>query len=102
MGRRSACLAVALPVALSIAGIIPGSYSPQDDGILLRPLWLALRPTATMPFLTVGTLIAIVNGAFAVASVRDSLPSAERRLQMQRWQLQQLLPEQPNAESAQA
>ncbi len=89
----TACLAVALPIALELGGVVPSSYLPVGDGIVLRPLWLAFPPAGTLVFITIGTLIAIVNGARAVAQVRDALLVAERRVQMQRWQLQQLLPE---------
>ena len=89
----SGVLAVALPLLLTACGILPSSYVPSGDGILMRPLWLAFPPNATLAFITVGTLIAIVNGARAVAQVREALSQAERRTQMQRWQLSQLLPE---------
>ena len=93
----SGCLAVALPVLLSAAGITPSSYVPSGDGLLLRPLWLSFPPTWTIAFITLSTLIAIANGSRSVALVRDALNQAERRNQMQRWQLQQLLPEEPEA-----
>lgn len=80
----SACLAVALPVVLSATGVTPVNYLAQGGGILMRPLWLELPPMGTLLFVAIGTLIAIVNGAFSVVSVRDSLTIAERRLQMQR------------------
>ena len=91
----SACVTVALPVGLVVAGISPTSYLPPGDGILRRPLRIHPPPMATMRLVTASTLIAIIDGAFAVARVRDSLTVAERRLQMQRWQLQQLLSGQP-------
>jgi len=89
----SGVLAVALPLLLTACGILPSSYVPSGDGILMRPLWLAFPPNATLAFITVGTLIAIVNGARSVSQVREALTQAERRTQMQRWQLSQLLPE---------
>jgi len=89
----SGCLAVLLPVVLPLVTPMPSAYLPSGDGILVRPLWLALPPIGTAIFVTLGTLIAVVNGSLAVGRVRDSLTLAERRLQMQRWQLQQLLPE---------
>ena len=91
----SACVTVALPAGLVVAGISPTTCLPPGDGILRRPLGIDLPPTATMRFVTASTLIAIIDGAFAVARVRDSLTVAKRRLQMQRWQLQQLLSGQP-------
>jgi hypothetical protein len=95
----TACLAIVVPVVLPLFGLLPASYVPSGDGILLRPLWLALPPTATVVFITVGTLIAIVNGTRALAQVRDALTEAERRVQLQRWQLSHLLPdEQPPEE----
>jgi serine/threonine-protein kinase len=89
----SGCAAVAVPVVLSALGVTPASYVPSGEGMLLRPLWLSFPPGATIAFLTISTLIAIANGARSVALVRDALTKAERRNQMQRWQLQQLLPD---------
>jgi serine/threonine protein kinase len=92
----SGCAAVALPVLLSAAGITPSSYIPSGDGILLRPLWLEFPPMWTIVFLTLSTLIAIINGSRSVGQVREALTEAERRNQMQRWQLSQLLPDEPS------
>ena len=93
----SGCLAILAPVALPLVGVVPSAYLPSGEGLLLRPLWVELPPRATLVFLTIGTLIAVVNGARAVSEVRDALTSAERKLQLQRWQLQQLLPnDRPN------
>jgi hypothetical protein len=94
----SGCLAIAVPVLLAAVGVVPSSYVGTGDGILMRPLWLKLPPTATLLLVTIGCVIAVVNGARSVAEVRDALTAAERRLQMQRWQLSQLLPDEGPAE----
>jgi len=91
----SGCLAILVPLALPLVGLAPYSYVSEGGGLLLRPTWLALPPVPTAAIITVGTLIAIMNGVRGVAAVRDALTSAERRNQMQRWQLQQLLPDDP-------
>jgi hypothetical protein len=89
----SGCVAIALPVLLAWVDIIPSSYVASGDGILLRPLWLSFPPMWTIAFLTLSTLIAVINGARNVGQVREALTEAERRNHMQRWQLRQLLPE---------
>jgi hypothetical protein len=95
----SGCIAIALPVLLAWTGVIPSSYVASGDGILLRPLWLSFPPMWTIVFLTLSTLIAVVNGARNVGQVREALTRAERRNHVQRWQLSQLLPEDAGADA---
>lgn len=101
--RRLAYLAAAasvvvVPMGLELYGILPPSYVFEGGRVIIDPHLTALPRTATLAFLVLATVAAIVVPPLLIARTRDSLRAAERDLFVQAWQLEQLLP--PEARSA--
>jgi len=94
------CVAVVLPAALGAVGLLPAPYAFQNDTIVILPRMLHFPEAPTTAFLAVSNVAIIVTACLMVARVRDSVAQAERRLQVQAWQLRQLFP--PEAQAAAA
>ncbi len=67
-------------------------YAFSDHGMLIRPgaIDLPLGPTVAM--LRVAALATILTSALSVSRVRDALHTAEKKVNLQAWQIRQLLP----------
>lgn len=86
-------LVVAGPLALEAFGVVSASYRFEDGvmSILPRMVRFPTAPTLlTLAFASLGTILTL---SVAVSRIRDELTKAERRLQLQAWQLRQLVPE---------
>jgi serine/threonine-protein kinase len=94
---RLAYLAVAagvviVPLGLELAGILEPSYVFAGDRMIITPHLTELPQTATLTFLILATVAAIVVPALLLARARDGLRHAERDLAIHAWQMEQLLP----------
>ena len=78
----------------AFAGLLPPSFEYVDEGLLLLPRALDLRPTSTTSALLWSNLTFIVTSAIVLARLRDALSLAERRLALHAMQLRQLLEDQ--------
>src|SRR5205823_425354 len=87
------CLALALPVVLELTGVSPRSYLFHDGLITLVPHGNRFPELPTLVFLTVANLVVIAGASLFVGRVRSALTAAERRLQLQTWQLRRLVPD---------
>ena len=92
-----ASMAMVVPAALELIGILPASYTFIDDTMVVRPHLTDLPRYQTLVLLWVGNLAAIVLPAALVSRPRDALRDAERRLAVVAWQLRQLVPSQSGA-----
>ncbi len=87
------CLAVAVPLLLEVAGVLPPSMVFRDGGIFLPARSFALPRVPTIAFLLAATVGTIVTGSLVVARFRDELVKTEQRVYFHTWLLRQFLPD---------
>jgi hypothetical protein len=87
------CLGLAVPVFLQLAGIAPPTYAFEGGRMEIVAVMNDLRPVATQVTLFITSVALIVTLSVFFARVRDALTDAQTKLQMQAWQLRQLVPE---------
>jgi hypothetical protein len=90
----AACGAAVLlgTLALALSGFVPGGYAFSEAGLLIQPGSIAFPPTATLTFLVLVNLSALLVGVFIVGNMRDQLDRSERQLMLYAWQLREFVP----------
>ena len=83
---------VVVPLALELAGVIAPSYRFDGGVMVLVPRMVHHPEAPTLLALVLGSMATIVTLAFAITRMRGMLSDAELRLQLQAWQLRQLVP----------
>lgn len=87
-----ACLSVAIPVALEYTGWVTPAYEFLADGLRIHPRAVELPPLA----LPLGALAAIITALVGPSIVTwrqaETLTAMRRRVHLQSWMLQQLVP----------
>jgi serine/threonine-protein kinase len=84
--------AIALPVALELAGVLAPTWRLAPDGLVSRGTMFDGRSTRDAIGVVLGTLaLAVVVGRFALSLTRAQR-SAQRTAHVQAWHLGQLLP----------
>jgi hypothetical protein len=87
----AAMLAVVLaPLALQLAGLVPGAYEFADDAIVIRPGMMHFPPVPTIVFLAVTHTVVLAAALLFAWRLRHTAATAERRLRLQAWKLAQL------------
>jgi serine/threonine-protein kinase len=84
-------LAIAVPLALELTGVLPSSLRFTDGMIGIAPTMVEFRPLPTLVFLTVLNLMNVVNGTIATGRMKDTLLEVQERLHLQSWHLRQLV-----------
>ena len=84
---------VVIPVAFEAMGLIPSSYIFQDGMMCIQPQLHAFPQSASLVVLTAGALFAIVGGGLVIGGIREAMTQAEVQSELQRWHLEQLVPE---------
>jgi hypothetical protein len=87
------CLAVITPAVLGWLGIMPNAYLFEGGRWIVLPTVFHITPLATQVFLMVAILGTVAPACFFVARLRKAYSEAERKLQLQAWQLRQIVPE---------
>ncbi len=87
------CLAVIVPAVLGWLGVIPSSYAFEGGRWVVSPWVFEISPVATQVFLILATIGTIAPACVFVARLRRAYLADERKLQLQAWQLRQILPE---------
>jgi serine/threonine-protein kinase len=85
-------IAVLLPLALEMTGTISSTMSVLRDGVLFRAPGIAGNETPTQIVGVVYTIGIIVAGSAVGGVKRARSRDAHRRLQLQAWQLRELVP----------
>lgn len=88
----AACLAVLLPALLGWMGVIPDPYVFDADRWIIRSPVFHTATLSTQVFLLCASLGTIAPACWVVARLRRAYSDAEQRLQLQAWQLRQILP----------
>ncbi len=94
------CLGILVPLALELAGVISPTMVFEHGVLVLVPRGVELPRVATLVALTAGTLGGVLTPTFMMLHFRKSLEAAERKMRMQAWQLEQLVPEQESGARA--
>jgi serine/threonine-protein kinase len=83
--------AIALPLALELARVIPSSFEVKGDALVIRP-WAVTFDPRVLPILyfTVATLQMVVTSR-VLGSQRDKQDRAHEQIHAQRWQLEQMV-----------
>lgn len=84
--------AVLVPGLLQIAGVVPPSLHFEDGAIHVLPLLVDFPPVATLTFLGVTIVFAIITANVLVGRAVDALRRAERRLMLSTHRLRSALP----------
>jgi serine/threonine-protein kinase len=85
-------LAVVVPCALELAGVVPPSYRFEGGALVLLPRAYGLPAWPTMGGLLYVSLAWVLIPPFLLARVHDALRRAERQLLLHAWQFRRLLP----------
>jgi hypothetical protein len=91
----ASCLAVLVPALLEWLGVLPPSYSFAAGRWVIMPKVFDISPLATQAFVLTAIVGTIAPACFFVARLRRAYADAERKLQLQAWQLRQILPDAP-------
>jgi serine/threonine-protein kinase len=89
----ASCLAVVVPAVLMWTGAIPSPYVFEEGRWVVLPMVFRISPVATQVFLVAAILGTVAPACWFVARLRKAYGEAERRLQLQAWQLRQIVPE---------
>ena len=87
-----ATLAVFVPLALELAGVLPRAYTFGDGIITIHPVIADFHMERTPVALATVTLVQMILPAVVINRAVDNLVDAERRSFAQAWRLRQLLP----------
>ena len=94
------CLAIAVPAALQVLGVIPASYAFGNGSVTVEPIMLSFPAVPTHGVLLLSNIALIVTGCAMMARFRNTLTGAEERMHVQAWQLRQLVPDAARPASA--
>src|SRR5262249_17956920 len=87
-----AILAVFVPFALELAGVMPRAYTFGGDMVTIHPVIADFPPERTPVAFAIVTLVQLILPAVVINRAVDNLVDAERRSFAQAWRLRQLLP----------
>jgi eukaryotic-like serine/threonine-protein kinase len=85
-------LAIAVPLGLEWAGILPDTYFLTGNALVLRPWSIDMRPSTIIFTLLATILIQLVANLFVLDAQRRLQDRAQEQLHVQAWQLAQLVP----------
>jgi serine/threonine-protein kinase len=86
-------LALLVPLALELAGVVPPSFAYRDGALVATSPLVTFRETFTTPFFVIINLGLVVFGSLGIGRYRDALARGEERTIMQAWLLARLVPE---------
>jgi hypothetical protein len=85
-------LAIAVPLVLEWAGVLPATYH-VDGGLVLTPPALVLSRTMTVALMLIAIVTASIMVILLTTSQRAAQERAQNQVHAQTWHLEQLLPE---------
>ena len=86
-------LAMIVPFALELSGIVPRSFTFEGGALVLHPRALFLPPLGTTLALVYTSVTFCVLQPVLLGGLRDALSAAERKLFLHAWHLRQLAPD---------
>jgi serine/threonine-protein kinase len=88
----ASCVAVLAPAVLGWLGVIPTGYAFVDGRWTISSEVFEISSRSTQVFLLLACVGTIAPACVFVARLRQAYLDAERRLQLQAWQLRQIMP----------
>jgi serine/threonine-protein kinase len=88
-----ALLAIAVPLALEVAGIVSPAYAFADGTVVVLPRGVSLPRAPTLALLLFGAVALLLIPCVFLAHAHERLSLAEDRLRFHAWQLRQLVPD---------
>ncbi|NOY89929.1 MAG: protein kinase [Deltaproteobacteria bacterium] len=85
-------LTVALPALLEWRGWLPATYAFRNGELVVRSQLMQLEPAATLLFVLILSLGALVTSVILVGRARDLFMHSTARHHLELWQLAQLIP----------
>ncbi|MCA9661135.1 MAG: hypothetical protein KC486_22530, partial [Myxococcales bacterium] len=85
-------LAIFVPLALELAGVLEPTYEFVDGAMIVRSRWVEARPLPSLVFLGVAALTSLGTATLLFSELREMVLRSERRFYVHAWQLRQLLP----------
>ena len=99
MATLAGAIAMLLPLGLQLLGVLPASYTFEDNRLVIHPAMFDFPKVPTLVFLSVANLATLIVANVIAGRSRDALAAAEERLQTHSWQLSQLVPTAPARKS---
>ncbi len=93
VGIALGSLAILVPLALQLTGVLPSPMNFRDGAIVVTSAVFELPRVPTLAFLTAATIGSIATGSLVVARFRDALVKTEQRLYFHTWLLRQFVPD---------
>jgi serine/threonine-protein kinase len=90
----ASCLSLVVPAALEWVHVLPASYSFHHGMMSVIPQMHGLAMVPATVFLCSGSVALVLTSLLFVGRIREALVRAERRVQLQTWQLSKLVPAQ--------
>ncbi len=87
-----ALAAISVPLVLELVGVLPPSMRVTGEGFLILPRMTDFSHGTLLLGLYAVSVLGIVMPTLIAVRLRDALVSAEERLLVQKWQLEQLTP----------
>jgi len=87
-----AAMAVLVPFALELTGLVPPSMRFTPEGLLLLPRVVWFPPFWSQVFLVVSNVALVVTAGLVLAPFRNELDDAQKRIRLLAWHLRQLVP----------
>jgi hypothetical protein len=91
VGVVISCLAVLVPAALEWTGVLPPSMR-YGETLQVLPRVTTFPWPSTEVFLVFGNVLTIAFAGWVASRLHDDMHELERRLHLQTWQLEQLVP----------
>jgi len=86
------CASILVPYLLERLGVLAPSYAYGPAGLVIQPNLVAFPPVATEAALLFASVGTVLMAALALSYARRGLQDARRRLAVQKWQLEQIVP----------
>jgi hypothetical protein len=83
----------AIPLVLEMTGVIPRSFELTGDNVIVHARMLDLPPGVTIAYLVLKELVIIFAVGAMLGRFREVLVTAQRKVHVHAWQLEQLLPD---------
>jgi hypothetical protein len=83
---------VVVPILLDTFGVLPPFYRFEGDALIVEARLVSFPPAATLSCLVVAAVGTIASVSIYVARIAQGLASAQERLALQAWRLEQIAP----------
>jgi eukaryotic-like serine/threonine-protein kinase len=94
------CVPVVVPAVLSAVGIFPTMYHFENDRLIVTPWMHGFSSPGAQISLATGSLGIVLIASLVATRFRESLTNAQLKVELNAWQLRQLLPRETLARPA--